>query len=78
MKQCDLVFDVLHGMLEFPVLTSGLCFNTTHICFSRLEVRLCGIDGRFLDGDDDLIWLPVEFDEKITLVYTVVVIHQNP
>ena len=78
MKQRDLVCDVLHGVLEFPTLTPGPRFSAAHISFSRIEVRLCRIDSRFLDGDCDLIWLPVEFDEKITLVYTVVVIHQNP
>ena len=78
MKECDLVFDVLHGVLEFPALAAGPCFNTTHISFSRIEVRLCRVDSRFLNSDDDLIGLRVEFDEKISLVYAVVVVHQNP
>ena len=78
MKECDLVFDVLYGVLEFPALASGPCFNATHISFGRIEVRLCRIDSRFLDSDYDLIWLPVEFDEKISFVYAVIVIHQNP
>ena len=78
MKECDLVFDILHGVLEFPALTSGLRFNATHHGFSRFQVRLCCIDSRFLDSDFDLIWLPVEFDEKISFVYAVIVIHQNP
>ena len=49
LKQFDLVVDVLHGVLEFPALTSGPCFDAAHRCFSRRQVRLCGIDSRFLD-----------------------------
>ena len=68
-SQCDLIFDVLHGVLEFPVELAGLRFNATRISFSRIEVRLCRIDSRFLDGDYDLIWLPVEFDKKIPCLH---------
>jgi hypothetical protein len=40
-------------------------------------VRLCAINGRLLHGDCVLKWLLVQFNKKISLVHTVVVIHQN-
>ena len=64
MKERDLVFDILHGVLEFPALTPGRRFNATHISFSRIKVRLCRADSRFLDSDFDLIGLLVEFNES--------------
>ena len=61
MKKGDLVFDILDGVLKSPALASCPRFNTTHISFSRREIRLCRIDGRFFNSDDDLIGLRVEF-----------------
>jgi hypothetical protein len=43
----------------------------------RLEIRLRGIDGRLLHGDGVPKWLLVQFDKKISLANTVVVIHEN-
>jgi hypothetical protein len=44
----------------------------------RLQIRLRGIDGRLLHGDCVLKWLLVQFNKKISLVHTVVVVDQNP
>src|SRR4029077_20559195 len=72
------VVDVLHGMLQAPAPAPGLCFNTTHHGCGRPQVCVCGVDGCSLLGDCDLIWLLVQFGEKISFVHTVIVIHQNP
>ena len=66
-QQSDLVVDVLHGVLQFPALAPGLCFDTAHRGLAASQVRLCGIDGRSFSGDCDLERLLVQFDEKISL-----------
>ena len=78
MQSGDLVVDVLHGVLQFPAPASRLRFDAAHRGARRLQVRLCGIDGRLLDGDGGLIRLLVEFDEKVAPVHAVVVVDENP
>ena len=57
----------------------GLCFDTAHRGVGRLQVRLCGIDGRFLlRRPRSSKRLLVQFGEKIAFAHAVVVIHQNP
>ena len=78
MQKSYLVVDVLHGVLQFPAPAPGFCFNTARHGFGRLQVCVCGVDGRSLLGDRDLIRLLVQFGEKLSFVHTVIVIHQNP
>ena len=78
MQQGHLVVDVLDGVLQFPAPAPGLCFDTAHRGRGRLQIRLRGIDRRFLFGDRDLVGLLVQLGEKISLANTVVVIDQNP
>jgi hypothetical protein len=73
-----LVFDILDGFLQLPAPAPGLCFDAAHRGPGRLEIRLCGIDGRLLHCDCVPKWLVIQFNKKISLVHTVVVIHQNP
>src|SRR5262249_59266882 len=72
-----LIREVLHGVLQVPAPAPGLCFDTARRGPGRPQIRLCGIDGRFLDGDCVLKWLLVQLNKKISLAHTVVVIHQN-
>ena len=72
-----MILDVLNGVLQIPAPAHGLCFDAAHLGPGRLQIRLCGIDGRLLHGDCVLEWLLVQFNKKISLVHTVVVIHQN-
>jgi len=78
MQQGDLVFDVLDRLLQLPAPAPGLCFDAAHGGPCRLKIRLCGIDGRLFHGDGVAEWLLVQFNKKISLVHTVVVVHQNP
>ena len=78
MQQGYLVFDILEGLLQLPAPAHGLCFDAPHRGPGRIEIRLCGLGGRFLHGDCVPKWLLVQFDKKISLVHAVVVIHQNP
>ncbi len=41
------------------------------------RIRLCGIDRRLFGGDDDLIGLPIEFDEEVSCLDAVIVIDEN-
>ena len=77
MQHGDLVFDVLHGVLQLPAPAPGLRFDAAHRGPGRLQIRLRGIDGRLLHGDRVLKRLLVQFDKKISLVHAVVVIHQD-
>jgi hypothetical protein len=72
-----LILDVLHGVLQGPSSAPGLCFDAAHLGPGRLQICLCGIDGRLLHGNCCLKWLLVQLNKKISLAHTVVVIHQN-
>jgi hypothetical protein len=73
-----LVVQVLHGTLQFPAPARGFCFNTARLGFGRLQVCVCGVDGRSLLRYCDLKRLLVQFGEKLCFLNTVIVIHQNP
>ena len=73
-----MIVDVLHGVLQIPAPAPGLCFDAAHLGPGRLQIRLCGVNGRLVHGDCVLKWLLVELNKKISLAHTVVVIHQNP
>ena len=78
MEQGHLVIDVVDGVLQQEVLASGLRFGTAHRGDSRLQIRLCGIESRFFNGDCVLEGLLVQLGKNISLVDTVVVINQYP
>ena len=76
-KKFDLVFDVLYGELEFPALASCPRFDATHGRYGCHQIRLCGIDRCLFDGNDDLVGLPVEFDEEISCTDAVIIVDEN-
>ena len=47
------------------------------VALAASQIRLRRIDGRLLHGDGVLKRLLVQFNEKISLVHPVVVVHQN-
>ena len=61
-----------------PVAAPCLCFDAAHRGPGRIEVCVCGIDGRLFHRHCVSKRLLVQFNKNISLVYAVVVIHQNP
>ena len=41
------------------------------------KIRLCGIDRCLFGGDDDLVGLLIEFDEKISCADAVIIVDEN-
>ncbi len=73
----DLVIHVFDGALQAPTLAPCVRLDRAHGGFRRLQVRLRGVYGRLLLGDDDPVRLLVQLGETISLTHAVVVVHQN-
>ena len=72
------VVDVLDRPLELPPLAPGLGQGAPDLGLGGLQVGL-GVDhGRFLDVDLNLVRLLVELDQQVSLLHSVVVVHQDP
>ena len=76
-QQRDLVIDVLHGVLQVPASAPGLRFDRARRRGGCLQVCFRGVDRCLLLGDRNPVRLLVQLGEEISLVHTVVVIHQN-
>ena len=76
-QQSDLAVDILHGALQVPALAPCLRFDRAHRRGGGLQVCFRGVDRRLLLGDRNPVRLLVQLGEEISLVHTVVVIHQN-
>ena len=77
MQERDLVLDILHRELKCPVPASRLCLNTANRGLGDVQIGLRDVDGRFLDGDCDLVGFLVELNKEIPFLYAIVVIDQN-
>ena len=73
-----MVVDVLYGVLQFPAPAPGLRFDAAHHGRCRLQIRLRAVDGRLLHSKRGLIGLLIQFNEKLALVHTVVVVDEHP
>ena len=72
-----MVIDVVDGVLQYEVLAPRLRFGTVYRGRGYLQIRLCGIEGRFFNGDCVLEGLFVQLGENISPVNTVVIIDQH-
>ena len=76
-QQRDLVIDILHGVLQVPASAHCLRFDRACRRVGGLQVCFRGVDRCLLLGDRNPVRLLVQLGEEISLVHTVVVIHQN-
>ena len=76
-QESDLVVDILHGVLQVPAPAPCLRFDRAHRRGGCLQVCFRGVDRCLLLGDRNPVRLLVQLGEEISLVHTVVVVHQN-
>ena len=73
----DLVVHVLDGVFELEAIGPGLGHLAADLGLGGRQVRFRHFHGGLLDGDLNAVRLRVEFDQHVTLLHAVVVVHQD-